>query len=72
MTEETGLPFLSNHDGMMHACGHDLHMSIALGVLTYFSKNQPNDDLLFVFQPAEEGPGGAKPMLETKEFKQWK
>ncbi|MBU9720521.1 MULTISPECIES: N-acetyldiaminopimelate deacetylase [Bacillaceae] len=72
MTEETGLPFSSSHQGMMHACGHDLHMSIALGVLTYFSETQPKDNLLFVFQPAEEGPGGAQPMLETAEFKEWK
>ncbi|MFD1638396.1 N-acetyldiaminopimelate deacetylase [Evansella tamaricis] len=70
--EETALPFISEHPGMMHACGHDLHMSIALGVLTYFSGHQPKDNLLFVFQPAEEGPGGAKPMLESEEFKSWK
>ncbi|UCZ51897.1 N-acetyldiaminopimelate deacetylase [Bacillus shivajii] len=72
MTEETGLPFSSVHEGMMHACGHDLHMSIALGILTYFSENQPKDHLLFVFQPAEEGPGGAKPLLASEEFRRWK
>ncbi|MDQ0253893.1 N-acetyldiaminopimelate deacetylase [Evansella vedderi] len=71
MVEETGLAFASQHEGMMHACGHDLHMSIALGVLTYFSTNQPKDNLLFVFQPAEEGPGGAQPMLESEEFRGW-
>ncbi len=72
MDEETGLEFSSNHEGMMHACGHDIHMSIALGVLSYFAENQPKDNLLFIFQPAEEGPGGAKPMLESEEFKEWK
>ncbi|MCD8508915.1 MAG: N-acetyldiaminopimelate deacetylase [Bacillus sp. (in: Bacteria)] len=72
MEEDTGLPFRSKHEGMMHACGHDLHMSIALGVLTHFAHNQPTDNLLFVFQPAEEGPGGAQPMLASEEFRQWK
>lgn len=72
MEEDTGLAFRSKHEGMMHACGHDLHMSIALGVLTHFAHNQPTDNLLFVFQPAEEGPGGAQPMLASEEFRQWK
>ncbi|MFA9557281.1 N-acetyldiaminopimelate deacetylase [Evansella sp. AB-rgal1] len=72
MTEETGLDFSSQHEGMMHACGHDLHMSIALGVLTYFVTNRPKDNVLFVFQPAEEGPGGALPLLQSSEFKDWK
>ncbi|WP_099223195.1 N-acetyldiaminopimelate deacetylase [Listeria costaricensis] len=72
MTEETGLPFQSTHPGRMHACGHDFHMSIALGVLKHFSEHQPKDNLLFVFQPAEEGPGGAKPILESAEFQKWR
>ncbi|MDG5789500.1 N-acetyldiaminopimelate deacetylase [Evansella sp. AB-P1] len=72
MEEETGLAYSSKHKGMMHACGHDLHMTIALAVLTYFSKNRPINNLLFVFQPAEEGPGGAKPMLMSEEFQEWK
>lgn len=70
--EETGLPFSSIHNNQMHACGHDLHMSIALGVLTYFVQNEIKDDLLFVFQPAEEGPGGAEPMLKSEIMQQWK
>lgn len=66
MEEETNLPFASKHVGKMHGCGHDFHMSIALGVLTYFSHNQPKETLLFIFQPAEEGPGGAEPMLKSE------
>ncbi len=62
--EETSYDFQSTHPGYMHACGHDFHMSIALGILTHFVEHPVKDDLLFVFQPAEEGPGGAKPMLE--------
>ncbi|WP_249366434.1 N-acetyldiaminopimelate deacetylase [Neobacillus rhizophilus] len=71
ITEETGLPFSSQHSEQMHACGHDFHMSIALGVLTFFVENPIDDDLLFIFQPAEEGPGGAEPMLRTAEMREW-
>jgi N-acetyldiaminopimelate deacetylase len=70
--EETGLPYRSVHEGNMHACGHDVHMSIALGLLTHFAEHPIKDDLLFIFQPAEEGPGGAKPMLESDIMKAWK
>ena len=66
--EETTYEFQSDHPGMMHACGHDFHMTIALGVLSHFASHQPKDHLLFVFQPAEEGPGGALPILESEEF----
>ncbi|OZM58404.1 N-acetyldiaminopimelate deacetylase [Lottiidibacillus patelloidae] len=72
ITEETGLSFCSKHEGYMHACGHDIHMTIALGVLTHFAKNRVDDDLVFLFQPAEEGPGGALPMMASDEFKAWK
>lgn len=71
ITEETGLPFSSVHDLQMHACGHDFHMTIALGVLTYFVENPIDDNLVFIFQPAEEGPGGAEPMLKSKEMQEW-
>ena len=67
ISEETSYEFRSTHPGYMHACGHDFHMTIALGVLTHFVQNPVKDDLLFIFQPAEEGPGGAKPMLEECE-----
>ncbi|WP_251548984.1 N-acetyldiaminopimelate deacetylase [Neobacillus muris] len=69
--EETGLAFSSTHNLRMHACGHDFHMTIALGVLTHFIQNRICDDLLFIFQPAEEGPGGAEPMLQSPEMREW-
>lgn len=72
ISEETGLQFSSSHADHMHACGHDFHMSIALGVLTYFTENPIADNLLFIFQPAEEGPGGAEPMLKSEEMMEWK
>lgn len=70
--EKTDYLFQSEHEGFMHACGHDFHMTIALSLLEHYSSNQAKDNLLFVFQPAEEGPGGALPMLESEEFNAWK
>ena len=72
ITETTGLEFKSLHEGKMHACGHDFHMSIAVGLITHFVKNPIDDDLLFLFQPAEEGPGGAEAMLQSDIMKEWK
>lgn len=72
ITEQTSYEFRSQHKGFMHACGHDMHMAIALGILTHFVENEIDDDLLFIFEPAEEGPGGALPMLASKEFQAWK
>lgn len=60
VTEATGLPFASTHSGKMHACGHDVHMSIALGLVHYFSMHQPKDNLIVFFQPAEEALSGGK------------
>lgn len=72
ITEETNLPFQSEHQGNMHACGHDFHMSIALGVLTYIVQNPIADHLVFIFQPAEEGPGGAEPLMNSGVLNDWK
>jgi N-acetyldiaminopimelate deacetylase len=69
--EETGFPFQSEHEGNMHACGHDFHMTIALGILSHFASRPVKDDLIFIFQPAEEGPGGAKAMLEEVLHDEW-
>jgi len=65
--EKTGLPFASTHEGVMHACGHDAHMAMALGAAAVLSgiKGELKGNIKFVFQPAEEGPGGAKPMIEA-------
>jgi len=72
IAEETELPFSSRHEGFMHACGHDVHMTIALGVLAHFAEQPAQADLLIVFQPAEEGPGGALPLLQSDVFQAWR
>ncbi|MBK8045762.1 MAG: amidohydrolase [Anaerolineales bacterium] len=65
ITEETGLPFASQAPGMMHACGHDGHTAIGLGTATLLAnlRNQLPGRVKLVFQPAEEGLGGALAML---------
>ncbi len=64
ITENTGLPFSSQNSGIMHACGHDGHMAILLGAAAILKENPPEGNIVFIFQPAEEGEGGAKPMIE--------
>ncbi len=68
VTEKTGLPFASETPGVMHACGHDIHMTVALGVLNWFSDHQPKDNLIFFFQPAEESENGGKVAYELGAF----
>ena len=65
--EETGLDFSSKHDGNMHACGHDAHMAITLGAAKILQENREEiqGNIKLIFQPAEEGPGGAKPMIKN-------
>ena len=70
--EETGYDFCSEHEGNMHACGHDFHMTIAIGVIERLLQDPPKNNVLIIFQPAEEGPGGALPMLESAEFNEWR
>lgn len=69
--EETGLPFASQHQGRMHACGHDFHMTIALGLLEKVAEQQPKNNLLILFQPAEENLAGGKLMYDAGAFADW-
>lgn len=71
--EATGLPYASKHPGVMHACGHDIHMTVALGVLSSYADHQPKDNLLFFFQPAEESENGGKLAYDAGVFSgQWR
>ena len=65
--EANQVSYRSQHDGKMHACGHDGHTAIALGTAYYLANNRADwqGTVKIIFQPAEEGPGGAKPMIEA-------
>ncbi|MDJ0731911.1 MAG: M20 family metallopeptidase [Crocosphaera sp.] len=65
--EENEVPYRSLHEGTMHACGHDGHTTIALGTAYYLWQHRQNfkGTVKIIFQPAEESPGGAKPMIEA-------
>jgi amidohydrolase len=66
VTETTGLDFASAHQGLMHACGHDGHMAIGLTVCRLLSESRQelSGRIKVVFQPAEEGLGGAARMIQ--------
>ena len=66
LTEDTGLDFASEIPGAMHACGHDTHVSMLLGAarLLVERRDQLAGRVLLMFQPGEEGPHGARFMLE--------
>ena len=68
ITENVNVPFKSKRPGVMHACGHDTHVSMLLGAAMLLAKHRDelHGQVKFLFQPAEEagGRGGAKPMIE--------
>ncbi len=61
------VPYRSLHAGKMHACGHDGHVAIALGTAKYLNEHRDRfaGTVKIIFQPAEEGPGGAQPMIDA-------
>ena len=70
--EKTNLPYSSKNPGVMHACGHDAHTTMLLGAARYLSENKSfSGKVVFIFQPAEEGLGGAKAMLADKLFERF-
>lgn len=64
--EEAAHSYVSRNPGVMHACGHDAHMAMLLGAIRFLVDHRDKlcGNVKFVFQPAEEGPGGADLMIE--------
>ncbi|MEE4118847.1 MAG: amidohydrolase, partial [Paracoccaceae bacterium] len=72
MEEETNLPWRSTTPGVMHACGHDGHTTMLLGAARYLAETKDFDGTaIFIFQPAEEGLGGARAMLADGLFERF-
>ena len=70
--EATDLPHASKNPGKMHACGHDGHTTMLLGAAKYLAETRNfNGTVNFIFQPAEEGVGGALEMLKDKLFERF-
>ncbi len=70
--EETGLSYASTHQGKMHACGHDGHTAILLAAARHLATERSFDGTLhLIFQPAEEGLGGGRKMIEDGLFEQF-
>ena len=63
--EATGLPYTSEHKGVMHACGHDIHATWAVGAAVLLAKQRAAGDVTVVFQPAEEVGEGARAMVAS-------
>src|SRR6202034_1740623 len=66
MPEKTGLPFASEVEGAMHACGHDAHVAMLAGAAQLLSRRRADlaGRVIFMFQPGEEGFAGASLMLD--------
>ena len=72
ITEATGLPYASRNAGVMHACGHDGHTTMLLGAARYLAAHRDfGGTVHLIFQPAEEGRGGAKAMIEDGLFERF-
>ena len=70
--EETGVDYASRNDGIMHACGHDGHTTMLLGAARYLAETRDfAGTVVLIFQPGEEGCGGARKMVEDGLFEKY-
>lgn len=73
ITENTGMPYSSKNEGVMHACGHDGHTTMLLGAARYLSETRNfSGRVALIFQPDEEATGGAEVMVEEGILEQFK
>lgn len=70
--EDTGVPYASKNEGIMHACGHDGHTTMLLGAARYLAETRDfAGTVILIFQPGEEGCGGARKMIEDGLFEKY-
>jgi amidohydrolase len=69
VNEQNQADYKSTHEGLMHACGHDGHTAMLLGLAKYLSENKPSVNVRLIFQPAEESEGGAQMLIESGALK---
>ncbi len=72
IVEKTKCSYKSEHANSMHACGHDIHMTVLIGLINRVLESQIKKNIIFIFQPGEEGHGGALKIIQSKVLDNYK